>query len=54
VALKIIESGLSYGEARDLYITAYKQVVAGGDPQAAWRRFVKKLERLGVRIGNEG
>jgi hypothetical protein len=54
VALKIIESGLSYGEARDLYITAYKQVVAGGDPQAAWRRFVKKLERLGVRVGNEG
>ncbi|MEM4416545.1 MAG: hypothetical protein QXD32_00635, partial [Nitrososphaerota archaeon] len=51
VARQIIEKGLSYGEARDLYITAFKQVTAGGDPQASWRRFVSKLERLGVRVG---
>jgi hypothetical protein len=54
IAVRIVESGLSYGEARDLYITAYRQVMAGGDPQASWRRFVGKLERLGVRVGNAG
>jgi hypothetical protein len=54
IAVRIVESGLSYGEARDLYITSYRQVMAGGDPQASWRRFVGKLERLGVRVGNAG
>jgi hypothetical protein len=42
IAVRIVESGLSYGEARDLYITSYRQVMAGGDPQASWRRFVGK------------
>jgi hypothetical protein len=54
IAVRIVESGLSYGEARDLYITSYRQVMAGGDPQASWRRFLGKLERLGVRVGNAG
>jgi len=50
VAKQILEKGLTYGEARDLYITAYKQVTAGGDPQASWRRFLTKLEKLGVKV----
>jgi hypothetical protein len=54
IAVRIVESGLSYGEARDLYITSYRQVMAGGDPQASWRRFVGKLEKLGVRVSNAG
>ena len=54
IAVRIVESGLSYGEARDLYITSYRQVMAGGDPQASWRRFLGKLEKLGVRVGNAG
>jgi hypothetical protein len=54
IAVRIVESGLSYGEARDLYITAYRQVMAEGDPQASWRRFLGKLEKLGVRVGNAG
>jgi hypothetical protein len=54
IAIRIVESGLSYGEARDLYITSYRQVMAGGDPQASWRRFLGKLEKLGVRVGNAG
>jgi hypothetical protein len=54
IAVRIVESGLSYSEARDLYITSYRQVMAGGDPQASWRRFLGKLEKLGVRVGNAG
>ena len=50
IARRILKGGLSYAEARDLYLTAYRQVMAGGDPQTSWARFVAKLEKLGVRV----
>ncbi|MEM4417020.1 MAG: hypothetical protein QXD32_03065, partial [Nitrososphaerota archaeon] len=50
IALTILKQGMTYQAARDLYITAYKQVTPGGDATAAWRAFLSKLERLGMRV----
>jgi hypothetical protein len=52
VARRVI-NGMSYGEARDLYVTAYRQVTSGGNPEAAWRNFLNKLQKLGVKLHAE-
>ncbi|MEM1975742.1 MAG: hypothetical protein QW074_06625 [Candidatus Caldarchaeum sp.] len=52
IAKKIV-NGMSYGEARDLYVTAYRQVTSGGNPEAAWRNFLNKLQKLGVSLHAE-
>lgn len=52
IAKKVV-SGMSYGEARDLYVTAYRQVTSGGNPEAAWRNFLNKLQKLGVSLHAE-
>ncbi|MEM4180001.1 MAG: hypothetical protein QXJ55_10045, partial [Candidatus Caldarchaeum sp.] len=52
IALTILKQNMTYEAARDLYITAYKQVTPGGDAAAAWRAFLSKLEKLGMRVEN--